>query len=55
MKLKKLSKRGSAIIALIVVLGALAGSPVASAATSGASWVSGDFLVGPSASWGEAL
>ncbi len=55
MKLKKLNKRGSAIIAFVFVLAALIGSPGASAAMSGASWVSGDYQVGPAASWGEAL
>ena len=55
MRLKKISKRGSAIIALVVVLGALVGGPSASAAGYGASWVSSDYQLAPSASWGEAL
>ena len=55
MRLKKIGKRGSAIIALVLVLGALVGSPAASACGFGASWVSGDSLPIPTASWGEAL
>jgi ABC-type glycerol-3-phosphate transport system substrate-binding protein len=53
MRLKKISKRGTAIIALVVVLGALAGSSTASAAGFGASWVSSDKTLTPTASWGE--
>jgi hypothetical protein len=55
MRLKKISKRGSAIIALVVVLAALVGTPAASAAGLGASWVSSDLNIAPTASWGEAL
>jgi hypothetical protein len=55
MRLKKITKRGSAIIALVVVLAALVGSPGASAASYGASWVSSDLQLMPTASWGEAL
>jgi hypothetical protein len=55
MRLKKISKRGSAIIALVVVLAALVGSPAASAAGFGASWVSSDRTLTPTASWGEEL
>ncbi len=51
MKRKKISKRGSAIIALLVVLVALAGSPAASAA----SWVGDRGVFGPDASWGEGI
>jgi hypothetical protein len=55
MRLKKISKRGSTIIALVVVLAALVGSPAASAAGFGASWVSSDRTLAPTASWGELL
>jgi hypothetical protein len=55
MRLKKISKRGSAIIAFAFVLAALVGSPGASAAGYGASWVSSDTQFMPTASWGEAL
>jgi hypothetical protein len=55
MRLKKITKRGSAIIALVVVVGVLVGSPAASAAGFGASWVSSDTSFTPTASWGEAL
>lgn len=55
MRLKKIGKRGSAIIALAVVLAALVGSPAASASFGG--WgPSGDMqpAPAPTASWGEA-
>ena len=51
MKRKKLSKRGSVIIALLAVIAALAASPAAPAA----SWVGQDASYSdPGASWAES-
>jgi hypothetical protein len=49
MRRKKIGKRGSVIIALLVVIAALAGSPAASAA----SWGDACYQA-PAASWGDA-